>query len=397
MTSVHHCHGGYLMPDDVRLALHAAVDDPGDALVAWDQMRATVDLDTCWDPDIMRVLPLVWRNLVASGVDHPDLTRLAGVHRRNWYSGRQTLEAVDGACRALESAGVPTQVVGGASMVARCYDGPGDRPVDDTAVVVHPDDLERASVTLAGAGWVTAAGRRSRQASTFAVPRRFTRADVPGVGPLTLVVTPNPWCSPTPARKLAVHAPVPVPATATATATGTGTGTGNWPGDSHPAAIAWAPVSAEVQLMVTLLGGPTVVARHGHGWMVDVVHLVRSGAVNADALVHEASRQGVGPLLVPGLEAVASQFGVSVGESLGDGVTGALARAGATRRARWAATSSSPNRLAGLAARWARATHNQAVLTAVASAPAFIAEQVGVDGPGALPAELVRRLRGVDR
>jgi len=379
MTPVHHRHGGYLMPDDVRLALHAAVDDPGDALVAWDRMRATVDLDTCWDPDIMRVLPLVWRNLVASGVDHPDLARLAGVHRRNWYAGRQTLEAVDGACHALESVGVPTQVVGGASMVARCYDGPGDRPVDDTALVVHPDDLERASVILAGAGWVTAAGRRSRQASTFAVPRRFTRADVPGVGPLTLVVTPNPWCSPTPARQMAVHA------TATATA--------SWPGDSQPAAIAWAPVSAEVQLMVTLLGGPTAVAWHGHGWMVDVVHLVRSGAVNADALVHEASRQGVGPLLVPGLESVASEFGVSVG----DGVTGALARAGATRRARWAATSSSSNRLMGLAARWARATHNQAVLTAVASAPAFMVEQFGVDGPGALPAEFARRLRGVDR
>jgi hypothetical protein len=379
MTPVHHRHGGYLMPDDVRLALHAAVDDPGDAMEAWDQMRATVDLDTCWDPDIMRVLPLVWRNLVASGVNHPDLARLAGVHRHNWYAGRQTLEAVGGACHALELVGVPFQVVGGASMVARCYDGPGDRPVDDTALVVHPDDLERASVILAGAGWVTAPGRRSRPASTFAVPRRLTRADVPGVGPLTLVVTPNPWCSPTPARKLAVHA------TATATA--------NWPGDSHPAAIAWVPVSAEVQLMVTLLGGPTAVARHGHAWMVDVVHLVRSGAVNADALVHEASRQGVGPLLVPGLESVASEFGVSVG----DGVTGALARAGATRRARWAATSSSSNRLMGLAARWARATHNQAVLTAVASAPAFMVEQFGVDGPGALPAEFARRLRGVDR
>ncbi len=186
---------------------------------------------------------------------------------------------------------------------------------------------------------------------------------------------------------MAVHATAPAPATAPATATA------NWPGDSHPAAIAWAPVSAEVQLMVTLLGGPTAVARDGHGWMVDVVHLVRSGAVNADALVHEASRQGVGPLLVPGLESVVSEFGLSVG----DGVTGALARAGATRRARWAATSSSPNRLVGLATRWARATHNQAVLAAVASAPAFIAEQVGVDGPGALPAEFVRRLRGVDR
>ncbi len=158
MTSVHHRHIDHLMPDDVRLALHAAVDDPGDALVAWDQMRATVDLDTCWEPDIMRVLPLVWRNLVASGVDHPDLARLAGVHRRNWYAGRQTLESVDGACHALESVGVPTQVVGGASMVARCYDGPGDRPVDDTALVVHPDDLERASVHprrcwLGDGGW----------------------------------------------------------------------------------------------------------------------------------------------------------------------------------------------------------------------------------------------------
>jgi hypothetical protein len=295
MTPVHHRHGGYPMPNNVRLALHAAVDDPGDALVAWNQMRATVDLDTCWDPDIMRVLPLVWRNLVASGVDHPDLARLAGVHRRNWYSGRQTLEAVDDACHALESVGVPTQVVGGASMVARCYDGPGDRPVDDTALIVHPDDLERASVILAGAGWVAAAGRRTRQASTFAVPRRFTHPDLPGVEPLTLVVTPNPWCSPMAASQLAVHATAPA----------------NWPGDSHPAAMAWASVAAEVQLMVTLLGGPTAVARHGHAWMVDVVYLVRSGSVNADALVDEASRQGVGPLLVPGLEAVWSHFGVA--------------------------------------------------------------------------------------
>ncbi len=379
------------MGNEVRLALHAALDEPDAATGAWNQLRATVDLDTCWDADILRVLPLVWKNLVASGGADGDIARLGGVYRRNWYQGQHAVEVAGMVHDALDAAAVASWAVGGVSLVDRCYDGPGDRPMDDTAFVVAPADLEHATSALVEAHWVPINDRRGGPVGRFATPRHFTRADHRGSARVTLCVAPNPWFPPVSGQ---VDAGTTAGAGAAEFPAAVRVAAG--PGGSdrrHVTTTQGTAVSAEVQLMVTLLGGPTGTAHVGHAWIADVVHLVRSAMVDAQRFTSAALDYGVGPLLAPGLETVEAEFQVSVGE----GVTRALRRGQLTGRARWAATATPAGRLRGLAIRWARATHNDGALHAVGLLPAFMAEQAGVHGPGGLPAEALRRLVGTGR
>jgi hypothetical protein len=388
------------MGNEVRLALHAALDEPDTATRAWNTLRATVDLDTCWDGDILRLLPLVWKNLVATGGGHRDLARLRGVYRHNWYHGQHTIESVAVAHEALEAAGVEVQMVGGVSLVERYYDGPGDRRMDDTAFVVTPADLGRATAALVEQRWIPTADRRGGPAGRFAPARLLTLTDHRGSARVALCVTPNPWCATAPGQvgtdmSAGVNADMSASAAATGAPAAT-LGVAAGPGASygrHQTITQNSAVSAEMQLMVTLLGGPTGTARAGQAWIADVVHLVRSGTVDARPFTTAAMDYGVGPLLAPRLETVEAEFKVSVGE----GVTSALRRGRLTRRARWASTATPAGRLGGVAIRWARATHNDGLLAAVGSLPAFIAEQAGVHGPGGLPAEALRRPGGAGR
>jgi hypothetical protein len=396
---------GEVMPmgNEVRLALHAALDEPDAATQAWNALRSTVDLDTCWDGDILRLLPLVWKNLVASGGGRRDVARLGGVYRHNWYHGQHTIESAAMAHDALAQAGVGVRMVGGVSLVERYYDGPGDRRIDDTAFVVAPTDLERATSVLVENRWVPTVDRRSGPAGRFSVPRHFTLTDHRGSARIAVSVTPNPWCAQVAGRVgKDMTAGVNAEMTADAAAAGATAATpailsgaaGSGGSDGRHLAITQnRAVSAEVQLMVTLLGGPTGTACVGQAWIADVVHLVRSGTVDAKRFTTVAMDHGVGPLLAPGLETIEAEFNVSVGK----GVTSALRRGRLTRRARWASTATPAGRLGGVAIRWARATHNDGLLPSVGSLPAFIAEQAGVHGPGGLPAEALRRLGGTGR
>lgn len=307
-----------LGPPAVTLALRAALAQPDDALVAWNRMRSTVDLDDCWDRDIIRLLPLVATNLAAANPDHPDLPRLRGVQRNLWVQGQHTAVAIDALVDALTAAGIDAQVSGGVSLARHFYPTLGHRPVGDTGVVVAPGAMAAATRVVAATGWIHhqrplstrlwwMAAVRCGKGRGRPAPRHVTHPDGTGVATAIVCVAPSPWA--------------PNPWTPSSWAPD--------PGHGH----ATTDVTPEVQLLATLIGGATALAPRGSGWVADAVHLLRSGAIDPSRFASEVDRWQVGALVAPRLATVTRAWETPGGTDL----VAALGRCRSTRRARWAA------------------------------------------------------------
>ncbi len=72
------------------LLLTASLRENDAALNAWHEWRSIVDLQTV-DRGSTRLLPLLWHNLVAMGVDDPLMPRLRGIYRHTWFSNQARL------------------------------------------------------------------------------------------------------------------------------------------------------------------------------------------------------------------------------------------------------------------------------------------------------------------
>lgn len=134
-------------PDDEQTLLLRAALWPGDeARGAWRELRARTDLESL-DSDSHRVLPMLYRNLVALGVEDPDLPRLKGVYRHYWAANQLHVNDAVIAVRALASAGIATLVLKGVALTTLHYCDTGIRPMEDADVVV-PLDRAREALTV---------------------------------------------------------------------------------------------------------------------------------------------------------------------------------------------------------------------------------------------------------
>jgi hypothetical protein len=142
----------FASPFHMRI-LRVALLSPDESVPEWEILRKRLELDTLWDPDAIKLLPLVYRALVTAGVEDPDLERLKGVVRRAWYDNQRLFHGVGAALDALEAAGVRAMLLKGVPLVVQCYPEVGLRPMEDVDVLVEPDRAADAVVALERAGW----------------------------------------------------------------------------------------------------------------------------------------------------------------------------------------------------------------------------------------------------
>jgi hypothetical protein len=89
-----------------KLLLSAAVlNNPG-AIAAWQQWKSQVDIETLDDASNV-LLPQLYQNLLAHGVDDPEMARLKGVYRRTWYGNQLQIKALKLALAALAARNIP--------------------------------------------------------------------------------------------------------------------------------------------------------------------------------------------------------------------------------------------------------------------------------------------------
>jgi hypothetical protein len=142
-------------PPEHELLLRVAAGEQEQALSAWREWTERHRLDAV-DEGAQRLLPLVYRRLVALGVDDPHLGRLKGLYRRAWYRNQILFRHAASALAELQGAGLETMLLKGASLSLLYYRDDGVRPMDDVDVLVRADSPELALEALTRSGWTRA-------------------------------------------------------------------------------------------------------------------------------------------------------------------------------------------------------------------------------------------------
>ncbi len=137
---------------EARLALAAANNSGPEAVDAFRQWQALVDLDHLPIGHYL-LLPLIYRTLDQNGLDHPWLPRLRGIYRKVWYSNQLTLRSVASVIDAMGANGVEPLVVDAAVLAPTVYPEPALRPIQPPALAARTEDAGRAIDILCSLGW----------------------------------------------------------------------------------------------------------------------------------------------------------------------------------------------------------------------------------------------------
>lgn len=144
--------GGYKPTHEQGLLLRAALLQGQDALAAWEEWRAAVDLDRI-DPGSYRLLPLLYRNLSLHGVNDPLMAKFKGVYRLTWCKNQLLFKKVSDVLRAFHEAGIQTMLLKGAALSLNSYPDYGLRPMNDFDLLVPTADASAALRLLRELGW----------------------------------------------------------------------------------------------------------------------------------------------------------------------------------------------------------------------------------------------------
>jgi putative nucleotidyltransferase-like protein len=136
--------------------LRAALLPGPAALAAWEAWKATNDfVGSHHDLGSFRLLPLVYKKLVALGADDPLLPRLKGIYRFSWCANQQLFHHAAALVQGLQEAGIRTLMLKGAALSMLHYRDRGVRPMSDVDVLVPVTEGARAIDCLRGMGWRT--------------------------------------------------------------------------------------------------------------------------------------------------------------------------------------------------------------------------------------------------
>jgi Uncharacterised nucleotidyltransferase len=134
------------------LLLRAALLEPEAAAKAWAELRPRFDLDTMGG-DHLGLFPMIYTNLVAGGIEDPDLGRLKGILRRNWVRNQQRVGDLVDVVTILGEAGISVIALNDMPVGSRDYDDLAARFMGDVDVLVPRDDAASALRVLRRSGW----------------------------------------------------------------------------------------------------------------------------------------------------------------------------------------------------------------------------------------------------
>lgn len=138
------------------LVLRAALADGEVAARSWREWAATHSIDDA-PPEIVRLLPLVSRNLPPGAATPAEEARLAGIFRQSWYRNQTRVRGLTPALAELADAHIPTMLLKGGAILATVPGAAGLRPMHDIDLLVGPEHVGAAADILQRhgfSGWV---------------------------------------------------------------------------------------------------------------------------------------------------------------------------------------------------------------------------------------------------
>ncbi len=111
-------------------------------------------IDMADHPDIgsFRLLPTLWRRLLADGIDDPVLSKLKGIARRNWFQNQRFFRSWAPLLGSLHEAGIPCLLLSGPSLALTLRDY-ALLTESVLGLLVRPRQARQAVEHLQAAGW----------------------------------------------------------------------------------------------------------------------------------------------------------------------------------------------------------------------------------------------------
>lgn len=151
------------------LALRAALWSGERALQSWEDWKTLVDFDDV-DGGTVRLLPLIYRNLLAARVQDPLMGKLKGIYRRAWYRNQLVFHRAANVMELMAGKGIDALLLKGPALVLQYYKDLGVRPMDDFDLLVRPAQASQAIAVLQESGWLVA--RKNSRAVEPQIPLR---------------------------------------------------------------------------------------------------------------------------------------------------------------------------------------------------------------------------------
>jgi Uncharacterised nucleotidyltransferase len=143
------------LTEDQRDLVRACVLSDDEARQAWERWRPRYHQPI--ERDTGRLLPLLYRNLAAAGVDSEEMVSLRDAYRRTIARNRLHLRPALEAMALLDNRHIPSIVLKGAAMTTPLYyNDIGARSITDVDLLIPHSQARAATELLLSSGWIAA-------------------------------------------------------------------------------------------------------------------------------------------------------------------------------------------------------------------------------------------------
>jgi hypothetical protein len=150
--AIHQDYYNWRPSSDQELLLTAALQSGDLALQAWQKWSERLDLDQL-DYGSRRLLPLLYHNLKAEGIDHPLMNQFKKMYIDTWAQNQIVFAKITPLLKSFREAGIETLLLKGAAMNLRYYRDYGLRPMSDFDVLVPNQRAFEAIGLVRQMGW----------------------------------------------------------------------------------------------------------------------------------------------------------------------------------------------------------------------------------------------------
>jgi hypothetical protein len=135
-----------------KLLLQTALGDQALCLKSWNEWKDRIDIENI-DSDSYHLLPLLYRNLLNSGINDHKITQLKGIYRRNWTKNQLFLSKLTKICIVFSEANIAYLILGDIAMNLSIYANLGDRMINNLELMINIEDFDNTLSVLKKLGW----------------------------------------------------------------------------------------------------------------------------------------------------------------------------------------------------------------------------------------------------
>ncbi len=135
-----------------KLLLQAALGDQALCLKSWNEWKDRIDIENI-ELDAYPLLPLLYRNLLNSGINDHKITQLKGIYRRNWTKNQLFLSELTKICIGFSEANISYLILGDIAMNLSIYANLGDRMINNLELMIDLKNFDNSLRVLKELGW----------------------------------------------------------------------------------------------------------------------------------------------------------------------------------------------------------------------------------------------------